>query len=105
MTTKRNCETVCQAGILEHAFRRAICELDSIADILYGINLTYKKPDLSPLRQRIYNTVEILEKDIRETREASDIALVDYRDILDKEHHEHDEALEFEEDETKDRAA
>ena len=57
---------------MHHAFRRAICEMESIADILCGVNMAYPDMDLSGLRQRIYARVEELEADIHETREVYD---------------------------------
>jgi hypothetical protein len=68
----RDCSETCQAGILQHAFRRVHGELESVSVTLGGYRLARPDVDLQWLDQWICNIMEGVETDIRESREARD---------------------------------
>ena len=102
MTTKRNCRKTCQAGMLEHAIKLAQAQLERIAVRIARKHHRHPKPKLDEDYTDICEVIDDLETDVQVARCVHDNGEYIFMEL---EHHEHDETLEFEEDETKDRAA
>jgi len=104
MTTKRNCKNTCQAARLEHTIKLMQIQLERIAVRLCRTHKCHPKIGLDEDYTEICEVIVGAEKDIQTSREEYDVLNV-YSPFGELEHYDHDEALEFEENETKDRAA